>query len=116
MPAIVSSASLTPSIPRIGAISRFSNGLPSSNSYTVRIAASITPPVAPKITPAPVASPNGESNSSSGSSLNWIPASLIMRASSLVVNDASISCAPDDECSGLCASNFLEVQGIIATE
>ena len=63
----------------------FSTFSPHTNSTTVRSAASMTPPVAPKITPDPVAVPNGSSKSLFGMSGRWMPASLIICASSRVV-------------------------------
>ena len=71
----------------------------------------MTPPVAPKMAPPPVAVAKGLSNSSSGSSVNLMPAVLIMRANSRVVMAASTS----SFISSRVHSYFLAVQGMTLT-
>ena len=84
-------ASFKPSTPRTSVKSSLGSSLPVMTSYTVRNAASITPPVAPKISPAPLPRPNGVSNGVSSNSLKLIPAALIIFASSTTVKDISTS-------------------------
>ena len=86
---IGSSAYLIPSNPLTGVMSAFAKTdsirWPVTNSTTVLRAASITPPVAPNINPAPEASPKGSSKCDRGISGKYMPASLIICASSRVV-------------------------------
>ena len=86
------------------------------SARTLRMTASVTPPVTPKMTPAPVYEEKGESGSMSGRFAKSMPASLIMRTSSCVVRTRSIRRSPSLTSSGRCASAFLAVQGMIATE
>ena len=78
----------------------------------------MTPPVAPKMTDAPVDSPSAGSKSSSGRSLKRMPARSIMRASSRVVMEMSMSGMPSPAALMLSrpTSNFFAVQGITDTE
>ena len=85
----------------------------SKMSFTVLKAASITPPVTPKITPAPVYFASGDVGVYSSKFLKSISFFFIQRASSLVVSTTSTSLKPSDSISGLLASNFLAIQGII---
>ena len=81
--------------------------------YAVLSAASSTPPVTPNISAAPVEYPKGLSNSASSIVAKSIPASLIILASSLTVNDKSVSIIPSLPNSSLATSYFLAIQGII---
>ena len=114
---IVMEAVFTCSSPTIGATCSLSKGIsfPVTTSYTVRRAASITPPVTPNISAAPVPSPRGASNSPSGRFTKSMPAVFIIRASSLVVSTASTSRLPSTSISGRCISYFLAVQGMTDT-
>ena len=82
---------------------------------TRRSTASVTPPVTPKITPAPETVAKGIFTASGSSSLNMMPDSLIMRISSCVVSTTSTIGSPSLVNSGRAASNFLAVQGMMAT-
>ena len=62
---------------------------------------------------APVEYPRGLSNSASSKLAKSIPASFIILANSLVVNDKSVSRCPSSPNSSLETSYFLATQGII---
>ena len=85
------------------------------SSTSRRRTASVTPPDTPKITPAPEDKPNGISIASHGICAKSIPASLIMRITSVVVSTKSTSCSPSVLCSGRRISAFLAVHGMIDT-
>ena len=71
-------------------------------SYTVRSAASMTPPVLAKMSAAPEDAPRMLSICPSGSAVKSMPAWRIMRPSSRVVSTTSTSRAPLAYISGLC--------------
>ena len=76
--------------------------------------ASATPPAVPKISPAPEPMPKGRSGDSFSSVVKRMPDSLIILITSCVVSTRSTLGLPKRLNSGLAASIFLAVQGMIA--
>ena len=114
-PLTLTLACLTPSSPRTASTVKVPSSRPETSQWAVRIAASITPPVAPNNLPAVVRSPNGVSAPSAGSSDKSSPCMCSSWISSRVVSTASMSATPLRAISGRAASNFLAVQGMMLT-